>query len=166
MRNVIRRLKHERRKQNRLISTYSGMLRRHNPELAARVYIEEESGDLQLLSQAEVDEGILASAGDFQAELMDTPAVKSLFGLKKHKQLYTTESKDINGKEPKVRIDTKQTPSSVKDTECTLGGCTLEDNPMGGFNSGEDDFPGGSAIFGVMKQLDIETISIEEGLTS
>ncbi len=82
MRNVIRRLKHERRKQNRLISTYSGMLRRHNPELAARVYIEEETGDLQLLNQAEVDEGALGSADHFQTELKDGPVVKSLFCLK------------------------------------------------------------------------------------
>ncbi len=66
-------------------------------------------------------------------------------------------------------MDTKQTNSSVKDTECALGGCcALEDNPpMGGFNSGENDFlGGGSTIFGVTEQLDIETISIGEGLTS
>ncbi len=164
------------------------MLRHHNPELAARVYIEEETGNLQLLSQSEVDEGILTSAGNFQAvELMNPPAVKSLFGLQNHNQLYTTESKeidsdepiaqlhergytessDVDSKGPKVRIDTKRTPSSLKDKEFTLEDCCkLEDNSMGGLNGGEVGFPGGGTTCGVMKQLKIESISIEEGLTS
>ncbi len=103
MRNVIRRLKHEKRKQNQLIGTYSGMLRHHNPELAARVYIEEGTGDLQLVSQSEADEGILISAGDFEAvELMNPP--KSLFGLENHNQLCTIESKEIDSDEPATRL--------------------------------------------------------------
>ncbi len=190
MRNVIRRLKQERQKQNRLISTYSGMLRQHNPELAARVYIEEGTGDLQLLSQAEVDEGVITAAGDFEAELICPPAVNSLFNLQKHNQRCTAESKEIDRDEPtvqfhergytegnevvngeglKVQIESGRTPSSgLKDKESTLSGRALEDNPMEGQNDGDEvGFQGvSSTTFDSVKQLDIETISIEEGLTS